>query len=60
MSESDLEAPTADAVEQAQIVADDDEEPFGDDEPLEIPLDANEADAAEQHRTVELDDDDYR
>jgi hypothetical protein len=59
MSESDLEAPTADAVEQAQIVADD-EEPFGDDEPLEIPLDVNEADAAEQHRTVELDDDDYR
>jgi hypothetical protein len=38
----------------------DDEEPFGDDEPLEIPLDVNEADAAEQHRTVELDDDDYR
>jgi hypothetical protein len=41
-------------------VADDDEEPFGDDEPLEIPLDVNEADAAEQHRAVELDDDDYR
>lgn len=59
MSESDLEAPTADAVEQAQI-ADDDDEPFGDDGPLEIPLDVNEADAAEQHRTVELDDDDYR
>ena len=60
MSESDLEAPTADAVEQAQIVDDDGEEPFGHDEPLEIPLDVNEADAAEQHRTVELDDDDYR
>jgi hypothetical protein len=59
MSESDLEAPTADAVEQAQI-ADDDDESFGDDGPLEIPLDVNEADAAEQHRTVELDDDDYR
>jgi hypothetical protein len=60
MSESDLEAPTADAVEQAQSVADDDEEPFGDGRPLEIPLDVNEADAAEQQRTVELDEDDYR
>jgi hypothetical protein len=59
MSESDLEAPTADAVEQRLSVADDDEEPF-DDGPLELPLDVNEADAAEQQRTVELDEDDYR
>ncbi len=60
MSESDMEAPTADSVEQRQIVADDAEEPLNDDEPVELPLDVNEADAAEQQRTVELDEDDYR
>jgi hypothetical protein len=59
MSESDMEAPTADSVEQRQSVADDAGEPL-DDEPAELPLDVNEADAAEQLRTVELDEDDYR
>jgi hypothetical protein len=59
MSESDMEAPTADSVEQRQIVADDAEESL-DDEPVELPLDVNEADAAEQVRTVELDEDEYR
>ena len=59
MSESDMEAPTTDSAEQRQIVADDAEEPL-DDEPVELPLDVNEADAAEQQRTVELDEDDYR
>ncbi len=57
MSERDIEAPTADSVEQRQSVAD---EPLDDDEPVELPLDVNEADAAEQSRTVELDEDDYR
>jgi hypothetical protein len=60
MSESDMEAPTADFVEQRQSVAHDAEEPPDDDEPVELPLDVNEADAAEQSRTVELDEDDYR
>ena len=60
MSENDMEAPTADSVQQRQSVADDAEEPL-DDEITELPLDVNEADAAEQLRTVELDDDDdYR
>jgi hypothetical protein len=59
MSEGDMETPTADLVEQMQSVADDGEEPI-DDEPSELPLDVNEADAAEQQRTVELDEDDYR
>jgi hypothetical protein len=56
MRESDMEAPTADSVEQRQSVA----EESLDDEPVELPLDVNEADAAEQLRTVELDEDDYR
>ena len=60
MSEHDREALTADSLEQRQTVDDDAEEPFEDDEPIELPLDVNEADAAEQLRTVELDDDDYR
>ena len=57
MSESDLEAPTADSQEQAQSV---DGEPIDDDQPSEVPIDVNEADAAEQQRTVELDEEDYR
>jgi hypothetical protein len=60
MSENDMEAPTADSVQQRQSVADDVEEPLDDDEPAEVPFDVNEADAAEQQRTVELDEDDYR
>jgi hypothetical protein len=60
MSENDIEAPAVDSLEQRQTVDDDAEEPFEDDEPVELPLDVNEADAAEQLRTVELDDDDYR
>jgi hypothetical protein len=58
MSESDMEAPTADSVEQTQSVGDDEESTGG--QPSELPLDVNEADAAEQQRTVELDEDDYR
>ncbi len=57
MSESDLEVPTADAQEQAQSAGG---EPIDDDQPAEVPIDVNEADAAEQQRTVELDEDDYR
>jgi hypothetical protein len=60
MSEDNLEAPAADSIDQMQGV-DDAGEPLADGEPGELPLDANEADAVEQHLTVELDDeDDYR
>ena len=62
MTEPGMEAPVDDAIEQHQSVrADEDEEPGGTDSwPLEIPLDVDEADVAEQERTVELDEDDYR
>jgi hypothetical protein len=59
MSESDLEQPVPDLVEQRREVAEDPEEPLltGD---SSLPFDVNEADAMEQHREVELDEDDYR
>ncbi|WP_063780938.1 hypothetical protein [Nonomuraea sp. SBT364] len=53
--ERPLEAPEADAVEQHQRLSDDDSGPR-----REIPFDVDPADAAEQDRVVELDDDDYR
>lgn len=56
----DIEKPPEDAFEQERELAgtDDDEELP---EHLDIPLDANEADAIEQERTVsDDDDDDYR
>jgi hypothetical protein len=59
MSENDLEKPVPDAEEQRREVAMDPEEP-GDEEPVSLPFDANEADAVEQHREVSLDEDDYR
>ena len=55
MSDMDIETPGEDAAEQAREV---DEE--GHDELHEIPLDVNEADAAEQTRDIGYDDDDYR
>ena len=66
MSEQDaeamgLETPEGDAVEQHTSVRAGDE---GGEDRLEwsaqLPFDANEADAAEQKRLVELDEDDYR
>jgi hypothetical protein len=60
MSESDMEAPAADSLEQARSAAGDPEDPDGSGAPLDVPFDVNEADAAEQQRTVELDEDDYR
>ncbi|MEW2357228.1 NAD(P)/FAD-dependent oxidoreductase [Spirillospora sp. NPDC029432] len=54
------EAPEADAAEQRLAVRDE-EERTGDGEwPQQVPFDADEADAAEQGRVVELDEDDYR
>ena len=58
MSESDLGQPEPDVVEQRRQVTEDPEEPLRG--AASLPLDVNEADAMEQHREVELDEDDYR
>jgi hypothetical protein len=58
MSDRGMETPSDDALEQQRDVVETDEEP-GEQRP-ELPFDANEADAAEQERTVEDDEDDYR
>ena len=62
MSESDLEPPAADLAEQQREVTDepDDRQDPLPSEPVGLPLDVNEADAMEQYREVELDEDDYR
>jgi hypothetical protein len=62
MSESDLGQPAPDVAEQRREVID---EPEDSEDPLPsaavgLPLDVNEADAMEQYREVELDEDDYR
>ncbi len=59
MSENDLEAPVPDAAEQA-IPADAEARDLADESPEEVPLEASEADTAEQHREVRLDEDEYR
>ena len=58
MSDMGIEKPADDAFEQDQDVADTSEE-AGRQRP-DVPLDADEADTAEQERTVEGDDDEYR
>jgi len=60
MSDMGLERPLDDAVEQDQDVIPDEEEPDDGDLLQEIPLEADEADAAEQKRALSLDEDDYR
>jgi len=57
MNDMGLEAPDADAAEQDQ-----DAVPVAGDagQPNEPPLEANQADTAEQAREVSLDDDEYR
>jgi len=59
LSDDELEAPDADAAEQAQdaVPADADDEPGL---PAEMPLEANQADTAEQARELGPDDDEYR
>jgi hypothetical protein len=62
MSESELEQPVPDLVEQRREVPETPDDPEA---PVltgsaSLPFDANEADAMEQHREVELDEDDYR
>lgn len=59
MSESDLEKPVPDSEEQRRDTAEDDAE-VAQEVPTSLPFDVNEADAADQHREVRLDEDDYR
>jgi pyruvate/2-oxoglutarate dehydrogenase complex dihydrolipoamide dehydrogenase (E3) component len=57
LSESDMETPEGDAIEQRQeVVADENGVGVG----REVPFDVNEADAAEQQVAVGYDDEDYR
>ena len=59
MSEMDMEKPADDVFEQERALVETDEEDAP--EHPDMPLDANEADVAEQERTVsDDDDDDYR
>ena len=59
MSESDLERPEPDSEDQ-QWSAAEDGEAQAEKTPADLPLDVNEADAAEQRQEVKLDEDDYR
>ena len=59
MSESELEKPVPDLVEQRREVTEEPDEPTVTGAPS-VPFDVNEADAMEQRREVELDEDDYR
>jgi hypothetical protein len=64
MSERDLEAPEADAIEQdAEVVPEDtegDEQGAADPADSEVPLEVDPADRAEQQRSLGVADDDYR
>ena len=62
MSESDLGPPAPDLAEQQRAATDepDDRQDPLPSAPVGLPLDVNEADAMEQYRVVELDEDDYR
>jgi hypothetical protein len=62
MSESDLGQPAPDLAEQRRELTEDREDrpvPLPS-VPADLPLDADEADAMEQYREVEIDEDDYR
>jgi hypothetical protein len=60
MSEMGLERPVDDSVEQDQDAIPDGEGPDEVNLSHEVPLEADEADAAEQERELSLDEDDYR
>jgi hypothetical protein len=62
MSESEPEQPAPDVLEQRRDAAESAEDPEAPLEPddTSVPFEVNEADAVEQHREVELDEDDYR
>lgn len=55
MSELSMETPGEDAAEQAREVPEEESEQLA-----EVPIEVNEADAAEQIRDVGYDDEDYR
>ena len=57
MSERDLEKPAPDSEDEQWA---EDTEVAAGKEPAELPLDVDEADAAEQRREVNVDEDDYR
>jgi hypothetical protein len=60
-SSEDIEAPTADAVEQRQPLPNEPDEPEAPENNFDLPAEADEADAAEQHREIHDDDEDsYR
>lgn len=62
MSESDLGQPAPDLAEQRREVIEGQEDRPGPlpSEDVDLPLDVDEADAMEQYREVEIDEDDYR
>jgi hypothetical protein len=60
MSDMGLEQPEDDTVEQAQDVDPNEAELDQSNLPHEVPLEADEADAAEQERALSVDEDDYR
>jgi hypothetical protein len=62
MTDRDAEDPVDDVVEQHQelVPGEDNDEDDAELHHPELPLEADEADAAEQARAVGLDDDDYR
>jgi hypothetical protein len=60
MSEMGLERPVDDSVEQDQDVIPDGADLDEGNLSYELPLEADEADAAEQERELGVDDDDYR
>ena len=60
MSSMDLESPDADAVEQHADVIPEDSDADEPAETHETPLEANQADSAEQDRILAVDDDEYR
>jgi hypothetical protein len=55
-----LERPVPDSVEQNQDATTGADEQSEGPEPEEVPLEADPADAAEQARELDIDDDDYR
>lgn len=60
MTDSGLDEPVPDVVEQRQEAVPDGEDTDELELPSEVPLEADPADAAEQARTVTLGEDDYR
>jgi hypothetical protein len=60
MTDRGLDEPVPDVVEQHREVVPDGEESDELELPTQIPLEADPADAAEQARTVQLSEDDYR